>query len=102
MVHNGDVAEDPRPAELRTTMAKGWAAHEEDYRSGDGYTVVHEGEERAIIADHTGTELDEYIRMADCEVHRRTVLDWMSQVAHEGTNHDWRYADPLVFDLAVE
>ncbi len=90
---------DPRTDRLKADLAEGWERHEDDYRDGinyEGSTVVYEDDGIAIVADHTGHELNEYL--TGHGIPRRAVSQWMHAVARELTDYDWSHADPIVFD----
>jgi len=90
---------DPRSTDLKQAMAAGWDEHEDEYRDGDNYEgseVVYEDDQLVIVADHTGHELNEYLK--DHDVPRRVVSNWMHEVAREKTDYSWEASDPIVFD----
>ena len=93
------MSDDPRSTDLKQEMAAGWEEHEAEYKDNinyEGSEVVYEDEELAIVADHTGHELNEYVK--DHEVPRRVVSNWMHEVAREKTDYSWEVSDPIVFD----
>jgi len=92
-------ADDPRSTDLKQDMAAGWNEHKGEYRDSENYEgseVVHEGSEMVIVADHTGHELNEYLK--DHDIPRRVVSNWMHEVAREKTDYNWEASDPIVFD----
>ena len=90
---------DPRTDDLKADLTDGWERYEDDYRDDinyEGSTVVYESDDTVIVADHTGHELNEYLK--DHDIPRRAVSQWMHNVARALTDYDWSHADPIVFD----
>lgn len=90
--------EDPRPDSLKIDMAEGWTEHEDEYRDQvnyEGSKVIYEDDQLVIVVDHTGHELNEYLK--DHDIPRRVVSKWMHDVARNETDYDWSASDPIVF-----
>lgn len=93
---------DVRTDSLKTRMAEAFVEHEDEYRNGSAFEVVYEDDEKVIVADHAGHELNEWAATTDDHSREelrsffRAVADnWMG----EQDAHDlFSYADPVVFD----
>lgn len=96
-----DTTADDRSTTTKTTMAQFFAADRAEYDDADGFTVVYEDDQVAIVADHTGHELNEWASQLDADrselraTFRALADDVMGEhEAHKAFSH----SDPVVFD----
>jgi len=92
---------DERTDNEKVKMAEWYAGERDVYAKADGYTILHEDDECAVVADHTGHELNEWADRldADRERLRRTMRVLAEQKIGEAKAHDvFSYSDPVVFD----
>ena len=92
---------DDRTDPQKIKMARFFAEERAEYEDVDGYTIVYEDDETAIVADHTGHEINEWARQFDVsrEDLRSTFRALADQKMDEREAHEaFSYSDPVVFD----
>lgn len=100
MAQNTD-ATDARTDSQKNEMAEFFAEERAEYEGTDGYTIVYEDDEAAVVADHTGHEINEWAERfdADREALRSTFRALAEQKMGEQDAHEaFSYSDPVVFD----
>jgi len=84
---------DPRTDEMTRDMAEFFAEFEQDYREAEWCSIVHEDDDRILIADSKGVEFSEW---------REEFGDGFSEAMHELaeqlTDRRWAADYPVVFD----
>jgi ATP-dependent Clp protease ATP-binding subunit ClpA len=102
MKQNTDVSDvDPRADYQRIEMTEWFDEERSEYADADGYTIVYEDDQVAVVADHTGHELNEWAERfgVDRERLRQTMRALAEDVIGEKDAHDaFSYSDPVVFD----
>lgn len=99
-----NAADDPRPDSLKVEMAAMFEDMEAEYRTEDHWSVVYEGDELVIVADHTGHELREWANTSNAgDVTREELRSFFRAVADdkmgEKEAHEvFSYSDPVVYD----
>ena len=92
---------DARTDSQKTQMARFFDEERAEYEDSDGYTIVYEDDECAIVADHTGHELNEWANLFDVgrEGLRSTFCALADDVMGEQAAHEvFSHSDPVVFD----
>lgn len=100
-----NAATDGRTDNQKIKMANSFAEERAEYEESDGYTVVYEDEDCAIVADHTGHEINEWANCfdADREEIRATFRAIAEEKMGEKEAHEYfSYSDPVVFDKLVD
>lgn len=85
---------DPRPDEMKRTMAQHFAEYEDDYHDEDWCTVVYEDDQVVLIADHKGYEFDEWAS----EFPDEQFSEIMHNLADQLVDRRWPADYPVVFD----
>jgi hypothetical protein len=96
-----DTTADDRSTTTKTTMAQFFAEERAEYEDADGFAIVYEDEQVAIVADHTGHELNEWASQlgVDRSELRATFRALADDVMGEQDAHEaFSYSDPVVFD----
>lgn len=92
---------DDRTDTQKIEMAQFFDEERAEYENSDGYTIIHEDDECAIVADHTGHEINEWAKRfdADREDLRSTFRALADQKMGEKDAHEaFSHSDPVVFD----
>lgn len=96
---SGSIEDDPRPTNLRVTMARHFHTNESAYRTGLWCDIVYEDADLVVIADRT-PQANELSTWADDEAapSRRELERVMRQAAAAVTDHRFDAGVPVVFD----
>jgi hypothetical protein len=92
---------DARTHSQKIRMGRFFDEERAEYEDTDGYTIVYEDDKCAIVADHTGHELNEWAKLldADREDLRSTFRALADQMMGERDAHEaFSHSDPVVFD----
>jgi len=92
---------DDRSTNMKIEMAEHFDGDRATYTDSDSHTIVYEDEQVAIVADHSGNELNEWANAfsMDREDLRVTMRALAESVLGEREAHEaFSYADPIVFD----
>jgi len=92
------ATDDPRSDELKQAMAQHFEDFEFEYREDrDTHAeVIYEDDEKIVVVDHTGHEINEWAN--DYDVDREELSMFFHKVARDLTGYDWAVSDPVVFD----
>jgi len=96
-----NITADDRSADMKTEMAQHFAEERATYTDSDSHTIVYEDDQVAIVADHSGHELNEWARRFDMkrENLRQAMRALAEQKVGEKKAHEaFSYSDPVVFD----
>ena len=102
MKQNTDASDvDPRAQYQQIQMAEWFDKERSEYADADGYTIVHEDDQVAVVADHTGHELNGWAERfgVNRERLRQTMRTLAEDVIGEKDAHGaFSHSDPVVFD----
>jgi len=90
---------DARPDNMKRERAEHFADERSLYEA-DGAadaSIVYEDDQVAVVADHTGHELNEWVSETD-NITRDELSEWCHTVARDLCDYDWSASDPVVFD----
>lgn len=96
-----NTATDDRTDNQKIKMARFFDGERAEYADSDGYTIVYEDDECAIVADHTGHEINEWASRfgVDREALRSTFRALADQKMGQRDSHEaFSHSDPVVFD----
>lgn len=100
-----NTSADERSMGVKTKMARHFDEERAEYEGSDGYTIVYEDDDCAIVADHTGHELNEWETLLDADRERlrsmfRSIAD--GKMGEQEAHEVFSYSDPVVFDKLVD
>jgi len=81
-------------------MARFFDDERDEYEHSDHFSIVYEDDETAIVADHTGHEINEWAIRLDAEREQlrssfRAIAD--RKMGERDAHEAFSYADPVVF-----
>ena len=94
---------DPRNDNQKIKMAKHFDDHREQYDNDSTHEIVYEDDEKVIVADHSGHELNQWTDESSWELTREELRDFSRSAADEFMGKQESHAvfstaEPVVFD----